>query len=109
MTPSTTVRATSSRLPMRASTVGSTNRAPGIALPAKSTSHSRSGRRHGFEQLVDDRVRRHALGLRMEIGQYAMPQDRMRQRADVLEADVVAPARERPCLAAEHEELRRAD
>src|SRR5215472_6154502 len=33
MKPSTTVRASRSRLPIRARTVGSTNRAPGIARP----------------------------------------------------------------------------
>ena len=45
----------------------------------------------------------------MEVGQHAVTQHRVRDRANVLEADVVAATRQRARLAAEHQELRGAD
>src|SRR5438034_9069723 len=156
MKPSTTERATSSRLRTRARTTGSTNRAPGnvpgppmvlaiTQLPAISFSafrfpfsvfrfpafcllpsafcllpsafcllpsaflHPRPRNGDGLEQLVDDLIARHALRLRVEVREHAMAQDGVRERADVVEADVVAAVRQRARLAAEHEVLRRAD
>src|SRR5688572_18245306 len=106
MKPSTTARETRSRFPMRASTTGSMNRAPGMAWISTATSHSRSGPRHGLEQPIDDGVGRHAFGLRVEVRDDAVAEDRVRECADVLEAHVIAAARERPRLAAEHEVLR---
>ena len=60
------------------------------------------------QQPIDDRVGRHAFRLRVEVGDDAVAQHRVRQRADVLEAHVIAAARQRPRLAAEHQILRRA-
>ena len=40
-----------------------------------------------------------ALRLRVEVRQHAVAQDRMRERADVVEADVIAAARQRARLA----------
>src|SRR5215468_9001930 len=108
MEPSTTARATSSRLPMRARTVGSMKRAPGMAWLSTAISHARSRKRHGLEQPIDDLIRRHAFRLRVEVGDDAMTEHRMRQRADVVEADVIPAVRQRTRLAAEHEVLRRA-
>src|ERR1051325_918477 len=109
MKPSTTARETSSRLPMRASTTGSMKRAPGIAWISTAMSHTRARERNDLEQPIDDLVGRHAFGLRVEVGDDAVAHDRVRQRADVLEADVIAAARQRARLAAEHQILRRAD
>src|SRR5262245_27436127 len=109
MTPSTTARETSSRLPMRARTTGSMNRAPGLAWKSWAISHPRARERHCLEQAIDDRVGRHAFRLRVEVGDDAMPQHGVRQGADVLEADVIAAARQRTRLAAEHQILRGAD
>src|SRR5438874_5021309 len=97
MKPSTTLRATSSRLPMRERTTGSTNRAPGIAdvpiisypLSAYSLArwlHARPWHRHGLEQPIDERVGRDRFGLRVEVREHAVPEDWMRHRPDVLEA-----------------------
>src|ERR1700733_13242739 len=71
MKPSTTVRASNSRLPMRARTDGSTKRAPGTDRPelnamSDAASHSGSRCRHDRQQLVDDRVGRDPLGLGAE-------------------------------------------
>ena len=60
------------------------------------------------EQLLDDLIRRHLLRLGVEVHQHAMAQHRLGQRADVLEAHVVAAVHERARLAAEDEMLRRA-
>ena len=65
--------------------------------------------RHDLEQPIGDLIGRHAFRLRVEVGDDAVAQHRVRQRADVVEAHVVAAARERARLAAEHEVLRRAD
>ena len=54
-------------------------------------------------------IGRHAFRLRVEVRDDAVAQHRVRQRADVVEADVIAAARQRARLAAEHEVLRRAD
>src|SRR5688500_14258553 len=130
MKPSTTARETSSRFPMRASTAGSMNRAPGMAwisvamanaeassqtsevrtcwlLTSVSVfcSHSRPRERHDVQQPIDDLIRRHPLRLRVEVGDDAVTQDRVRQRADVLEADVIAPAGQCARFAAEHQVL----
>src|SRR2546430_9816788 len=142
MKPSTTERATSSRLRTRARTTGSTTRAPGnvpappmvlaiTQLPASTYFifrfpfsafrpsafcllpsaflHPRPRNGNGLEQLVDDLIARHALRLRVEVREHAMAQYGVRERADVVEADVVAAVRQRARLAAEHEVLRRAD
>src|SRR5215207_4914920 len=72
MNPSTTVFASSSRLPMRASTFGSTKRAPGneccSMLPVL---HTRSWCRHCFEQLIDDRVAGDPFRLGVEVREHA--------------------------------------
>ena len=60
------------------------------------------------EQLLDDLIRRHVLGLRVEVREHAVAQHRLGQRADVVEAHVVAPVHQRARLAAEDEMLRRA-
>src|SRR5689334_21757808 len=101
MNPSTTARETSSRFPMRASTTGSMKRAPGMAwistaigdsstMNGDRASHARSRQRHHFEQPIDDLVRGHAFRLGVEVGDDAVTHHRMSQRADVLEADVIA-------------------
>src|SRR4051812_31787507 len=105
MKPSTTERATSSRLPIRARTRGSTNRAP-LSAPAWISlrmgnglpSHPAPRHGDGFEQLVDERVARHPFRLRMEIRQHAMAEHGMRQRPDVFEADVIAAGSQRTRL-----------
>src|SRR5439155_9140406 len=138
MNPSTTVRASSSRLPIRDRIFGSTKRAPGrawvsilriadcglwimdcsfwIAESAFSTAirnpqsaipnpqwlHSALWRRHGRQQLVDNRIGADAFRFGAEIREHAVSQDRVRQRADVVEAHVVASARERTRFGAEH-------
>src|SRR5436190_16318367 len=128
MNPSTTARATSSRLPTRARTTGSTNRAPPIPPcwisfripltpyrlpptayhlpPTAYRLHPRSRHRHRFEQLVHERVARDPFRLRVEVREHAVPQHRVRQRPHVLEADVVAAVGERARLAAENQVLR---
>ena len=58
-------------------------------------------RRHGLEQPIDERVAGDPLRLRVEVGQHAVAQHRVRERADVLEADVIAAGGQRPRLAAE--------
>src|SRR5207237_9197639 len=119
MKPSTTVRASRSSLPIRARIFGSTNLAPasgvGIwltyhtetteitekcwlcvlcALCVDRFSHSRFRLRHDLEQFVDDLVRRNPFRFRAKIGEHPVAQHRMRERADVIEAHVVAPARQ---------------
>src|SRR4051812_8089522 len=112
MNPSTTERATSSRFPTRARTTGSTNRAP-VNPPAwislRISLHPRAWHGNRFQQSIDQRVAGDPFRLRVEIREHAVAQDRMRQRTDVLEADVIAPAGERARLAAEHQVLRGAD
>src|SRR4029079_13967260 len=90
MNPSTTERATSSRFPTRARTTGSTNRAP-VSPPACSSFrlsypfgaswscarddaalHPAPGHRDRVHQLVDERVARHSLGLRVEVREHAV-------------------------------------
>src|SRR3954447_24609093 len=94
MNPSTTERATSSRFPMRARTLGTTNRAPGMADESIMGSHPRTGHRHVLEQAVDQGVAGNPFRLRVEVGQHAVAQHRMGERADVVEADVIPPLRE---------------
>src|SRR3954471_10394085 len=112
MNPSTTERATSSRFPTRARTTGSTNRAP-VNPPAwislRILLHARARHRDGFEQAIDQRVAGDAFRLRVKIREHSVAQDRMRQRADILEADVITAAGERAGLAPEHQVLRGAD
>src|SRR5476651_679209 len=123
MKPSTTVRASRSRLPIRARTVGSTKRAPAI-VPCSVTGmtsvspvvhyltrrlHAGLGHRDHRQQLVDDRIGRDAFRFRPEIREHAVAQHRMRHRPDVLEAHMVAAARQRARFGAEHQVLRRAD
>src|SRR5690242_12268079 len=62
-----------------------------------------------LEELGDDLVGRHPLGLRVEVEQNAMPQHGVRERADVVEADVIAPVHERARLAPENHPLGRAN
>ena len=52
--------------------------------------HSAPRRRHRLDQPVDEDVRRHLLGLGVEVRDDAVPQDRMRQRADVGDRHVIA-------------------
>src|SRR5262245_41534567 len=127
MKPSTTVRAISSRLLMRASTTGSrkvapdsawaalvtqasplttgTDRAPAPAPAPKSSarpaSHPRTRHRHELQQLIDDLVRRHALRLRVEVLQDAVAQHRVRERTDVVEAHAVPAIHQRARLGGE--------
>src|SRR5688572_26853698 len=82
MKPSTTALDTSSRFPMRARTFGSMKRAPGISWVSTDTLHSGARQRNGLQQPVDDVVARHRLGLRVEVGDDAVPQHGMRQGAD---------------------------
>src|SRR5688572_29160734 len=113
MKPSQTARETTSRLPMRASTTGSMKRAQGMALglcpAARLISHSRTRKRHGLEQPINQDVGRDPFRLGVEVGDDAVPQHRMGERAHVLEAHVVAPAGQRARLAAEDQVLRSAD
>src|SRR5205085_3841840 len=107
MKPSTTVRASRSSLPIRARIFGSTNRAPasgvGIwltyhtetteiteecvlcVLCVDRSSHSRLRHRHDLEQVVDDLIRRDPFRLGAEVGEHAVAQHGMRERADVVE------------------------
>ena len=108
MKPSTTVRASSSRLPIRARTFGIDEPRAGhdvLFHYIPDFGFSAPARR---EQLVDDRVGRDAFRLGAEVREHAVPQHGMRQRADVLEAHVIAAARQRARLRAEHQILRRA-
>ena len=68
------------------------NRAPGIELVAildlrsrvsdlGSRLHPRPRHRHRLEQLVDQRVARDAFRLRVEVGQHAVAQHRVRAAA----------------------------
>src|SRR3990172_308448 len=101
MKPSTTFLATSCRLPIRARTCGSMNPEPGIASELCRTliaSHPRLRRGHLAQQLVDQLVAAHPLRLSVEVPQDAVPQHGVRQRADVLDGDVVAAAHQRPRL-----------
>ena len=95
---------------MRARTSGSMKRAPGTACGSPAaTAHipergsgTTSSSRSTMSSLVT------AFRLRVEVGDDAVAQHRVRQGPDVVEAHVVAAAGERPRLAAEHEILRRA-
>src|SRR5262245_2248614 len=95
MNPSTTVRDSRSRLAMRARVDGSRNRVSDwpVALPYTRArliaSHLGARQRRGLEQVLDHVVRRHPLRFGVEVGEDAMAQHRVRQRPDVLEADVV--------------------
>src|SRR4030095_16098841 len=89
MKPSTTARETSSRFPMRASTTGSMNRAPGIAWISTAMSHTGAREWYDFEQPIDDLVGRHAFRLRVEVRDDAVPHHGMREGTNVLEAHVV--------------------
>ena len=60
------------------------------------------------QQLVDDRVGRDAFRLGAEVREHAVAQHRVRHRADVVEADVIAALGQRARLGAEHQVLRRA-
>src|SRR4051812_34533382 len=88
--PSTTVRATSSRSPILARTAGSRNWMPGRALE-DIWSETTLWHRDRFDELRDDLVGRHTLRLRVEVEQNAMPEHRMREGANVIEADVIPP------------------
>src|SRR5438093_802817 len=70
--PSTTVRALSAKVPMRDSATGSRN-LTGIVLGSD-----------GVEQAIDERRRRHALGLGLVVDDQAVLQRRPRQGAHVL-------------------------
>ncbi len=61
------------------------------------------GGNHGH-QPIDDMVGRDPLRLRVEVPQQAVPQDRTRQRPDVVEGDMIAAMQERACLGA-HESM----
>src|SRR5688500_18219779 len=105
MKPSTTARETSSRLPTRASTFGSTYRAPGIEEVVIIPLHPRPRHWHRLQQPVDQRVAGDPLRLGVEVGEHAVPQHRVRERTNVVEADVIPAAGQRPRLRAEDEEL----
>src|SRR6266542_3608747 len=83
MNPSTTVRASSSRLPIRDRIFGSTKRAPGMAWvsilqigdwsfrnPQSAMLHSTLRCRDGRQQLVDDRIRADAFRLGAEVREH---------------------------------------
>src|SRR5688572_28203240 len=123
MKPSTTWRASRSRLPMRASTLGSTNLAPGIAPDwswraiwvlgpvsrVLRVLHARLRQRHGLQEVIDQHVAGNALGLGAEVRQHAVAHDRMRQGFNVIETDVIAAARQCARLGAQDQVLRGAD
>src|SRR5690348_8304476 len=104
--PSTIVRAFSSSVPRRATTAGSRNwrsRATGATAL-----HSALGDRHGLEQKIDDGVGIDALGLGVEVRHNPVPQDRLGQRLNVLDRDVIAAVHQRARFRAADERLRRA-
>ncbi|HZY08957.1 MAG TPA: hypothetical protein VFE69_14470 [Ilumatobacteraceae bacterium] len=70
-------------------------------------SHPRSWHRHGIKQSIDQGVGGDPFRLRMEIRQHAMPEDRVRHGPDVVEAHVIAAARQRSRLGTKNEILRR--
>src|SRR6185312_1050723 len=98
--PSTTERARSSKFFRRASETGSS------ICDIDNNSGARRLRTHALEQSIDDRARADALGLGVEVGDDAVLQRRMRQRAHVVDARRRPPLEDRLGLAAEDEELR---
>src|SRR5476651_442012 len=74
--PSTTVRAFSSSVPSRETTAGSRN---GRSCAVHGMLHPALGRRHGLDQLVDDRVGVDPLRLSVEVGHDPVTQDRLGQ------------------------------
>ena len=66
------------------------------------------GRFDFFEELIDDFVDVDALGLGPVVDEDAVPKRGMRERLDVIDGDVGLAAKQRAGLAAEHEELSRA-
>src|SRR5688572_2638193 len=109
MKPSTTERETSSRLPIRARTFGSTNRAPGTAEVVAVISHSGAWHRHRLEQPIDQRVAGHPFRLRVEVRQHAVAEHGMGERADVVVTHVVPALGEGAGLGPEHQVLGGAD
>src|SRR3954467_9701858 len=79
--PSTTVRASRSRLSMRARTLGSRKRPPGVSVcaAARCVMPLHPGLRHGdrLEQLVDHLARAAALRLGVEVRQHAVAEHRV--------------------------------
>src|SRR4051812_11712368 len=109
MNPSTTVRASSSRFPIRARIDGSRkDRWSGATAVVMQRSHAALRHRNDAKQLLDHLIGRDLLRFGVEVHEHAMAHDGLRERADVLEAHVEPPVHERARLSAEDEMLRRA-
>src|SRR5687768_5196437 len=100
MKPSTTVLASSARSESRARSTGSRKEAGAVGTSDRC---ARGGQ--GGDQLGDQRLRRHLLGLRLEVEQDAMAQHGQREGTHVVERDVGAPLEQRARLAPEDERL----
>src|SRR6185312_1400778 len=94
--PSTTIRATSSRSAMPASTSGGQGASVGIRA---------SGDRDRLEQPRDDLIGVDAVGFRLEVEQDPVAQHRRRYGAHVLGRRGAPPFEQRARLGAEHERL----
>lgn len=75
---------------------------PGRIAPScdeRRSLQTRQRLRDNFQQTVDDIFDRHALGLRVEVRQHAMPEDTVGKRAYVLDGHVVASPKDSTHLA----------
>src|SRR5262245_10955195 len=109
--PSTIVRALSSSVPRRATTAGSRNgRSCAVQGDIRGCPPSHSTPRDGnrFEQPFDDRVGVDAFRFRVKVRHDAVAQNRLGERLDVLDRDVIAAVHQRPGLRAAHQRLRTA-
>src|SRR5262245_26091209 len=102
MNPSTISRALKSRPSILSRTLGSKYRVVSFVTRALAR------RRDRLEQVVDEPVARHPLGLGAVGRDDAVAQHRVRDRAHVLRRHVEAALEERPRLRAEHQVLTRA-
>jgi len=66
---------------------------------------SRFWNRHGIEQSLDNVLGSYALGLRVEVGQNAMPENRVREGLNILYRNMVTPMNEGSRFAAQDQEL----
>ena len=114
--PSTIVLAFSSSVPRRAMTAGSRNagRSTGPLRTARVAPRRPRyiplfGTGTASEQPIDDRVRRDALGFGVEVRHDPVAQNRLGERLDVLDRDVIAAVHQGARLRAAHQRLRRAE
>src|ERR1700712_3271580 len=104
MKPSTTVRAINSRFPIRARIVGSRKDVAVSGATAvmrwirNAPLHPALRHWNSREETIDDLIRGHLLRLGVEVGQHAMAEHRLGERANVLEADVEASVHQRTRL-----------